>query len=119
MTMAINELYRAKALLLHAARLDDAALASGPGADPLGRWWAWPAGLLLWVAFTVVVTLLAVLVCSLVDRTADFAGSGLPLIKYILSGAGRGGAGKEGERRRSDCTAVWIIAPFLRLTLHA
>lgn len=26
------------------------------------------------------------LVCSLVDPTADFAGSGLPLIKYILSG---------------------------------
>jgi hypothetical protein len=58
MTMAIEQLWRAKALMLHAASLDADSLVA-PGADA-ARWWAWPCGLLLSVGFTLVVTLLAV-----------------------------------------------------------
>lgn len=57
MTLAIDALYHAKALLLQSLTLDDVALSS-PHADP-ARWWAWPAGLLTSIVFTVGVTLLA------------------------------------------------------------
>ncbi|TFJ87958.1 hypothetical protein NSK_000778, partial [Nannochloropsis salina CCMP1776] len=46
----------------------------------------WGLALLVSLAFTVGISLAGVLTCSLLDPTRDSAGSGLPLLKYILSG---------------------------------
>ena len=74
-----------------------------------GGWW--PA-LFVFVGFGLGVTLLAVWVCALLDPTADCAGSGLPLLKYILSGE----VMEEAEEHLKSRT---LIAKALGLVLAA
>lgn len=108
MTLTIDRLWLLKARMLDAAAMSPARLLA-PSSTP---WWAWPSGLLLTVGFTLAVTLLAVLVCAIVDPTADCAGSGLPLIKYILSG-------EVAEEAEEHLTKRTMLAKALGLVLAA
>jgi hypothetical protein len=58
----------------------------------------------VYVCFTLVVTLVGVCVCTLLDPTADAAGSGLPLLKYILSGE----VMEEAEEHLKVCVCVCV-----------